>query len=71
MTKTLPTSIKFLIEGLETRKQMYADSINFWLKQQQKNPSHSIQLVQQVMKEDKRKIDLIDSILDDIRNDLS
>lgn len=72
MTKTLPTrSIKFLIEGLEMRKQIYADSINFWLKQQRKNPYHSTQLVQEVMKEDQRKIDLINSILDDIRHDLS
>ncbi|MFJ7738395.1 hypothetical protein ACIQ2D_18935 [Lysinibacillus sp. NPDC097287] len=71
MTETLPTSnIKFLIEGLEIRKQIYTDSINFWLKQQQKNPINLTQPVQQLIKEDKRKIDLINSILDDIRNEL-
>ncbi|KOS68336.1 hypothetical protein AEA09_07050 [Lysinibacillus contaminans] len=71
MTETLPTSnIKFLIEGLEIRKQIYTDSINFWLKQQHKNPVHLKQLVQQLIKEEKLKIDLINSILDDIRNEL-
>lgn len=71
MTGTLPRSnIKFLIEGLEIRKQIYTDSFNFWQKQQHKNPNHLKQIVQQLINEEKLKIDLINSILEDIRNEL-